>query len=341
MSLVEVTKDTRIFLKIAGAVGVLAVLIFLIFRGGQFLQTAFFPEPPAPAEEKFGALPPIEFPARNNQGFDYRIETISGFLPTFPLTITVYKLQKNEPTITALPDAKVRAANLGFTENEQALSTSEYKWTDPILNNSLFYEIYSYNFSVSPNYTNTQNFLPITGMRKEDALGTVSNFIKSLGGSTDDIDIEKSQYSYFTTSPEGAIPVSSPDIASLIRIMLFQKPVNDLEIYYPVENGSTLYFTLALLGRTPTVMEASYHHFTPTLSESSTYYLKTAQEAYDELKNGGGYIANPTEDKSIGVTEVTLGYYLNNNENQEYLLPVVVFSGINDFKAYVPAIRNQ
>lgn len=341
MSLVVVTKDTRIILKILGALAILSVLIFLLFRGGQFIQNAFFPKPPAPAEEKFGILPEIEFPINNNKGYEYRVETISGFLPTFPLTTTVYKLKRQDATITALPDAKIKAANLGYTENEQALSTSEYKWTNFTLDTTLFYEIYNLNFSVSSTYSNSADFLPIGDTEKESLTESVNQFISALGGNTEDIDTEKTKFSYLLPSPEGVVPVADPSMASLAKIDYFQKPINELNIYYPEANGSSLYFILAKIERTPEVVEASYHHFVPNLSENSTYYIKTAQEAYDALSNGDGYIVNSTANKSIGITDVLLGYYLDNRENQEYLLPIVVFKGLDNFEAYVPAIRNQ
>lgn len=340
MSLVEVTKDTRIFLKVAALLSVLGVIGFFLFKGGQFVKNVYFPDPPAPAEEKFGILPPVGFPLENNEGFEYRIETVTGFLPTFPTTLPVYKLKNSEPTITALPDAKVKAAALGYTDSEQALSTSEYKWSNPTLDTSLFYEIYNLNFSVTTTFANSANFLPIGGFDERELMSSAVAFITTLGGNTEDIDTEKTKVSYFIPSPSGLVPTTNIDTAPLAKLELFQKNVNDLSIYYPSETGSTLYFTLALLERDPSVVEASYHHFTPNLSEGSTYYIKTAQEAYDELIAGGGYVVRPTENKSVGITEVVLGYYLNNTENQEYLLPIVVFKGLENFEAYVPAIKN-
>ncbi len=340
MSLVEVTKDTRIFLKVAAVVGVLGVIGFFLFKGGQFVKNVYFPDPPAPAEAKFGILPSIGFPLENNEGFEYRIETVTGFLPTFPTTLPIYKLKKSEPTITALPDAKVKAAAIGYTDGEQALSTSEYKWNNPSLDTSLFYEIYNLNFSVTTTFANSASFLPMGGFSKSDLMSVATAFISSLGGNIDDINTEKTTVSYYIPSSSGMVPTTDTDTAPLARLELFQKNVNDLPIYYPSETGSTLYFTLALLERDPNVVEASYHHFTPNLSEGSTYYIKTAQEAYDELMSGKGYIVKPTENKSIGITEVLLGYYLNNTDTQEYLLPIVVFKGLDNFEAYVPAVRN-
>lgn len=337
MSLVEITKDARIFLKVGGIVCVSAFLIFLLFKGGQFVQSTFFPKPLPPAEKKFGEIPAIEFPQSNVPLPEFSIETVSGFLPTFPITISVYELMRNEPTITALPEARVRAGNAGFTENEQAISQSEYRWTRPT-GGFLLYDIYSLNFSISPDYTAETS--TIGENRKNQIDSTYTNFITTLGGNTEDIDTENSKYSYYNLVNGGIIPTDEAATANLIRIDLFQKNVNDFKIYYPTVNNSLLFFTVSNTNRGLTINESSYHHFIPNLSSSSTYDIKTAQEAYDELVKGGGYIVQPTTDKKVGINKVELGYYLSDSEDQKYLLPVIVFKGLNDFQAYVSAIKN-
>lgn len=341
MSLVEVTKDTRVVLKIAAVLAVVVFVIFGIFKGGQFLKSTFFPDPPPPAEKKFGLLPEITFPEENSQEYSYSIETISGFLPTFQPTISVYKLKQNEPTITALPDARIKAASAGFTDNETAISSSEYEWTNPGLGTSLLYGIYSANFEVKPNFSDSLTLFPTDTLTNDDITRTITSFTTSLGANTEDIDFEKSKLSYFTKTPDGISSVNNASLATLTKVNLFQKPVNEVPIYYPSPNESILYFTLGLTGGPqPVVLEASYNHFTPNLTESSTYDLKTAQEAYDDLKKGKGFVVAPTESKSVGITDIQIGYYLDNSQQQEYLQPIIVFSGTNDFKAYVSAVKD-
>lgn len=338
MSLVQVAKESRILLKVGGAIGAIALIVFLAIKGGSFIQDTYFKKP-IPPEMKFGALPPLEFPLSNSSIPDFSIETDSGFLPTFPLTINVYSLEKNEPTITALPDARNRAVGLGFTDNEQEISPSQYKWTQPIQNTSLLYDIYSLNFSVSPNYSIYPSFLPITTLQKESIFSNISDFVISLGGNTEDIKFENAKFTYYSVDANGIIPVTDPSVATLARVDLFQNPVNNLKIYYPSPNNSVLYFTVASLN-TMNVVDASFHHFTPNLDDSSTYPLKTAQEALDDLKNGKGFIISPTSENNVDITDVSLGYYLDNSETQKYLQPIVVFVGKKGFQAFVSAVKD-
>lgn len=340
MSLVETTKNARIFLKIGGAAAIFALFIFLVFKGGQFIQSTFFPEPPPAADQKFGELPLLEFPPSSVPIPKFTIETISGFLPTFPLTIQVYELVANEPTITALPDARIRAESAGFKENEQAVSDSEYKWTRPEFNSSLLYDIYSLNFSVLTDYTNLPNTARLGSPQKTQINNAYTSLITTLGGNLTDINPENAAYSYYTLSPEGITPTQDPDNAVLTRVDLFQNPVNKLKIYYPIPNSSLLFFVLTSSAFGPQVVEANYSHFIPNLSKFGTYNLKTAQEALEDLKNGNGYIAQPTTDSTVGINEVELGYYLSESSDQKYLQPIIVFKGANKFQAYVSALKN-
>lgn len=340
MSLVETTKDARIFLKIGGAVAICAVLIFLLFKGGQFAQSTFFPKPPPVADEMFGELPQVEFPVSRVPVPEFTIKTISGFLPTFPMIIPVYEFLVNEPTITALPDARIRAKNLGFNSNEQAITPSEYRWTKPNGVSSLVYEIYNLNFSITPDYSGIINPFLMGRTTKGQIEGSVTSLITTLGGNLSDITISDAKYSYYNLTPEGIIPVEDSNNATLTRIDLFQNPVNKLKIYYPSANNSLLFFTLVNTNSGLEVAEANYYHIIPNLTKFATYNLKTAQEAYDDLKKGKGYIAQPTSDNNVRIIEIELGYYISDSGSQKYLQPIVVFKGANKFQAYVSALKD-
>src|SRR3989338_7471079 len=136
-SLAQVTKETRLILKIGSSVAILVFIIFLIFKGGSFIRDTFFPAPPAPPEEKFGALPVMSFPqdAATQAVPEFRVNTISGNLPTFSTTIKVYELKQIESSITALQSARNRAAVLGYTQNQQIITPTIYKWSEASSNN--------------------------------------------------------------------------------------------------------------------------------------------------------------------------------------------------------------
>lgn len=335
-SLAQITKETRIIAKIATITAVVVLLLFLVFKGGTFIKNWIFPTPPTPADQKFGQLSPIAFPSSSQSVPEYRINTVSGSLPFFATKINVYTLKKLEPNIIALQTGRTRTASLGYTSNQQAISQSEYRWNKPSSSNSLFYNIVNLNFSVTSSFLNNPT-LQILLPDKGETTSSFTGFIDALGADRSDIDITTASFSYYTTNQGNFTLADSPSLSSVTRVDLFQNPVDKIPIYYPYPNFSTLYFIISNSIDNPEVLEAKYTHFTPNLKSVSTYYLKTTDAAFEDLKNGKGYIVNPTTDPVVDITEVSLGYYLSDDTNQTYLLPILVFGGKNNFEAYVQA----
>ena len=77
------------------------------------------------------------------------------------------------------------------------------------------------------------------------------------------------------------------------------------------------------------------------LDESATYPIKTAEEAFEELKNGKGHIASHRGgDLNILIKKVYIGLYAE-GRIQKYITPVIVFEGNNEFLGFVSAIKDE
>ena len=74
-------------------------------------------------------------------------------------------------------------------------------------------------------------------------------------------------------------------------------------------------------------------------STFATYPTKTAETAFDDLKQGKGVVVVEPDKPKVSITSVYLGYYLAENYNP-YLQPIFVFEGPN-FVAYADAINEQ
>jgi hypothetical protein len=337
MSLAQITREARFSLKIGGIIIGAVILIFLLFQGGLYIKKSLFPEAPAPAEEKFGVLPAPSFPESTNSLPEFKLNTISGRFPSFPSTILVYKLQERSPKISDFQSARNRAASLGYTQNQQTITQSIYKWSRSNMNNVLFYDITSLNFSVESDYLTDPNLVPSSLSNTEGVTETVLSFINTLGADTSDIDMSKSPIFYYNISNGQLVEAESVINATVARVFLVQNNVNELPIYYPTSNPSTLFIT-TISDNTSGVVHANYNHFYPDLNDSSTYKLRSAEEAFEDLKKGKGYIVRPTTQSTIDITDISLGYYLSTESSQKYLMPIIVFTGANNFQAYVNAL---
>ncbi|MBP9815276.1 MAG: hypothetical protein KBC63_03050 [Candidatus Levybacteria bacterium] len=337
MSLAQITREARFSLKIGGLIIVSLILIFLVFQGGLFIKNFLFPQPPTPAEEKFGSLPTLVFPESTNSLPEFKLNTVSGNFPSFPSTILVYKLQQKTPKVSDYQSARNRAASLGYTQNQQAINQSLYKWSKSNANNVLFYDITSLNFSVESDYLTDPNLIPSPLSNTEDVTEAILSFIHTLGASTSDIDLSKSPIFYYNISSGQLVEAESAINATVARIFLKQQDVNELPIYYPTSNPSSLYITTTS-DTTSGVVHANYNHFLPDLNDSSTYKLRSAESAFEDLKKGKGYIVRPTTASTIDITDISLGYYLSTESSQKYLMPIIVFTGANNFQAYLSAL---
>jgi len=87
-------------------------------------------------------------------------------------------------------------------------------------------------------------------------------------------------------------------------------------------------------------VEISYVYFPVEKEIFGTYPLKPVTQAWNELQQGQGYIANlgQNEDGQVTVRKVYLGYY-DADTPQHYLQPIYVFEGDKSFFAYVPAVE--
>ena len=92
--------------------------------------------------------------------------------------------------------------------------------------------------------------------------------------------------------------------------------------------------------RNKQVIAGQFHYFPVDESQSSTYPLKAAQAAWDELNSGGAYVASVGINKdgdNVKIRRIYLGYYDAGTPN-EFFQPIVVFEGDRGFIAYLPAV---
>ena len=113
-------------------VGVIIILILLISLG-RVLKNTIFPPKPLPATVAFGKLPKPDLTEgiKPSAGITYKIETISGQLPTLPNTAKVFAIVANESSFGALEKTKTIVSKLGFTQEPQQISGNIYKFQDP------------------------------------------------------------------------------------------------------------------------------------------------------------------------------------------------------------------
>jgi hypothetical protein len=308
---------------------------------------------------------------------------VSGKFDTFPDRLNVYKLDNPAPNFLNLDKAKVKAKTLDFIDDTGTvlppvpLGDATYEWDEPNgLQRKLVFDIVSFDFTMTSNYLTSLTVLNAVGLPNEpNAIKTSTDFVGSIGLLPADLDITKTQntdkkvnyYTYPQTlsiKNSQLVPATSLSDAQVIRVDLYQKDVTynlntgfkdnnslfqtkqvQFPILYPHPPYSTMSLWVGVGPQGPTVVNAKFNHRNYIVEKDvePTYLIKTADEAFEELKKGVGYIAaynGSPDDVEEHINNAYLAYFIGDTP-QQYLMPVYVFEGDKGFFGYVSAVKND
>lgn len=334
-------KETQTILK-WGGISVLIIFLFLIgMRGATFVKDIL--TPPSPPQASFGKLSPIPFPNQQKENITYTLDTLTGFLPNFSDRAKVYKIAPDQPTLLGLPKTREKVTQVGFKSQETQIAEDVYQWTyqDPSSQRRITINIFSSDFTLSSVFLTNPSLQTLTSSRqKDDAIEIARSFLVDMSLFPEDIDENKTKTSAYLVENNTLIPTSRISGAKIVRVDFFQKDLEKMPIYYEKGVGSTINFLVGKENNEQQVVEARYFHKNIS-QESSTYAIKSASAAFSELKQGMAFVASKTAGiVEVSIKKVFLGYYIG-ELGQEFLMPVVVFEGDNDFVAYISAVRDE
>lgn len=336
-TLSKVTSETRFILKW----GAIIIVIILVIKIGIAIKEKFYPAPAPPPTVSFGKLEAIKFPTNvTDKSLKYTLDTISGTLPVFPDRLKVYKITPSRVDFLSLEKAQNKVSTLGFGTQKSLISQNTYQWIDrKQLLRKISFNILSSDFIYSSSFITDPTIQQDINVSESEATNIAKTFLENLSSFPDDIDLTKTKTSLHTIKNYAIIPSDSISKAQIIKVDFFQKDIDRLPIYYPALS-STISFLIGVLENNTQVVEAFYTH-KDISAEFATYPIKTASEAFLELKRGKAYISSFGEkDTNVFIKNMFLGYYLGKDE-QKYLMPIIIFEGDSDFFAYISAVKDE
>lgn len=337
-----VKYDFGKFFKWGGiALGAL-IILFIVLKMLFFVKELILPSPPPPPTMAFGKLPKTYFPDGVKKDFNYSIDTLTGKLPALPPSAKAYQMEQKGPDLLAVQHASDKVTLLGFNPHPDQISDFVYKWNNPDMpQQNLILNIKLEEFNLSSSFLNYESELKTENFKsRDDAIKDAQLFLQTLNLYPNDIDDKKTKVE-FSSLDNGVITPSNRVVTSnLATVYYFQKSKDDVPIVYPQGINSSMRLVVGAGKLKGAVVDGKFSHQN-IQDVFATYPIKTAEEAYDELKNGKGYIASYTgQDSNITIKNVYLGLYYE-GKIQKYLTPVVVFEGNDNFVAYVPAITDE
>lgn len=293
----ELMKKTGI----GSAIG-LGVIIMLVifFRIGVVIKAILNPPRIEPANQAYGKIPPLEFPASTVKGdFTYSIDTLTGKLPEdFPDRLIVYPIINKEPSLLDLENARKKIAKLGFIDDagnalpEIPRGGTMYEWHESKgFQRKVLYDTVSQNFTMTSNYIVSNTILRAqTNPNETSALAATQAFLSGIDSMPTDVDLDKTknpdQKINYITKPQlfsingnELVPASSLSDTQVIRVDLYQKDIAykltagqngnltrfqdfdlNLPILYPHPPYSTMNFIVGSGDQDNEVVSAIYKH---------------------------------------------------------------------------------
>ena len=341
LSLSKIKSDGIKFGKISAIALALLIGVLLLLKIIFALKETFFPTPPPPPTVIFGVLPKINFPqTTNSQGFNYTIDTLTGELPSFNMQQKIYDMQGYSANLLDLENVQNNVSAVGFIGGGKKLSERSYQWQSSDSYKTLTIDIVTNDFTISSPFISTKSAINININTESQAVDAADTFLQTSSLMPSDIDQLKTSTQLYSIQNGALIPAQSLSNTGIIAVNYFQNDVNNLPIFYPSGTQSAMRLFVATRGSNPEVVDAHFYH--QYLGENSgTYPIISITQAFDMLKKGQGYIASYDGlDKNILIKDVVMGYFMG-EDKQQYLEPVIVFEGDNNFLGYVPAVTAQ
>lgn len=328
--------------------GGFGLIAFLFFWWGLTASIAAYRKahPPYSAPTvRFGTLGKIVFPEKSFEKKNFVTELADDKFPKYKDQANVYVIYRSKSPLGALEESKKTASLIGFNNEPREVATGIYLFTDSVGGKSLTMNVLESSFIMSYPYLSDQLLLnPDQMPSKDEAIKVAKNYIQQAEKLSTDLDEGEKKVSYWKINFDGLKPVDGLSEANIIRVDFFRKKLGDDVQMVSTEIGKASVSVLVSGSSVTTkkIVEVNYRHVDVDTSaaSSSTYPIKTSEEAFAELKLGNYWPANDVAAKDVTIRKIYLAYFEPINLTQ-FLQPVYVFEGDGGFVAYVRAIIDK
>ncbi|QQS38867.1 hypothetical protein IPM62_05825 [Candidatus Woesebacteria bacterium] len=350
LTLTSASIVSRKFIRYAVISIIAIVIIRFTILSGINLYERFFPDPPPEATVKFGKLPALSLPNNAQSEEDvcrlvYNLETASGSLPVLYQQTNVYYMPKPISSIGALEKANTIARDLGFNSEGRELVETVFLFTKANSPSSLNINIVTRAFSISYDVNSDPQVFNQIPPQAENAVSAVKGLL-GRAGLINDYKLGPTKTQLLRVESGKLVKAISQSEANIVKVNLYREKYGvtqfELPAVTPDPDESNVWFLMSNSSGNVQIIAGEYHYFPLDKNKFSTYPVKTAEQAFEDLKNCKGGIAKIGDnyDGEIKIRNVYLAYY-DYGQYIEYYQPVVVFEGENDFVAYVPAVTDE
>jgi hypothetical protein len=342
-NLTKFTYLGRQFLKLGGIFLVVLIVGRMAFNTAINVWKVLNPPAPLPPTVGFGILPGLRFPEKTAEEVpeSYVLETATGGLPGFPDRAKVFLMTPSSLGLLADSTAKNVAASLGFIFEPDILSTRIYRWTkSQPLESTLQLDVQTLEFNLTTDYLSRPELLSSNQLPDNfKAVQQVKSLLTGVNLLGSDMATASGEVVYKKSLGGELVDAVSFSDADFLEVDLNRTPIDGYYRMFTPE-GYKGVINAVVMGSTQgndgvVFLENHYHEV--DYSQWHTYPLRSVTQAWRLMQNGEGYVASFDGGEQAVIRNVYLGYY-DDFEEQDYLQPVYVFTGDDDFVGYVSAL---
>jgi len=317
----------------------------VILTGAYSYWRALNPPPPPPPDILWGKLPKLTFPQIAQPEITYRLETKTGGLPRLEdEQYSVFFMPIKKPSLLAYDQAKEIAEKLDYIQTPKQLSATEYRWdkSDP-LPSSLTIDIITGQFTLDMDWQDDPTYAtPTQYFQGEQAVDQVFNLLSRVDLLPDDIKAGENTITPLKGEGGKLVPAVALAQAHFVQVDLSRSAVEETPVVAARTDKGLITAVLALQRDSDKqFVQLEYNYFPVELETKSVYPIIAVSDAWQRMQSGEGYVANVDSGTTdVVVREVYLAYY-DSELPQQYLQPVYVFEGENNYLGFVPAISDQ
>lgn len=354
-TLTEASVTARKSIKYGSIGFVLITILWYVGVAGVNYYKLLNPPPlPAPTSD-FGLLQGIGFPESKERP-KITLELPTGRIPAFPDRMRVYYAPTKRSGFADPAKATETATALGFLFKPDQPTETNYVWRNQDqLASKLDMNIVSGHFVLTRQWQNNPALATMANFASDNQVITdAENYLRRVGLLQDDaVGVEK--VTYLKDDVGKLISALSLSDADFVQLDLFRKSIDEIDptsktkeikASYPFYRTNP---TQGLIRATVTgsknlnekFISIDYEYTNIDYTNSGVYPVKTGEQAWAELSEGGGYVS-PSGPKTgeIKIRKIFLGYYDSGN-GQKYAMPIYIFLGDQNFTAYVSAVSEE